>query len=102
MMSSVSAAEITIDSKTPGGLQKAIDRATGWRHNLLKKRCFTLENFINKSIKIIGKGSNVVLDGQSKLPDVKNIWKNLNEKVYVENIKFKKWKNYYSRLELFT
>jgi len=90
-ISIASAANKEIGPNTPGGLKKAIDTAKNGDTISLKNGVYTGKNnsgiTINKNIKIIGKGSKVVLDGQGKyqLLKIKE-----NKKVTLTKIKFTK------------
>ena len=68
MISELSAADITIDPKTSGGLKKAMETAKNGDTILLKNGVYTGKNnvnlIINKNINIEGLGSKVVLDGE--------------------------------------
>jgi predicted outer membrane repeat protein len=69
-ISVVSAANITINSTSPGGLKKAIDTANNGDTILLQNGVYNGKNntniVITKSINIEGLGSKVVLDAQGK------------------------------------
>ena len=70
MISAVSAADITIDPKTPGGLKGAISSANNGDTILIKDGVYTGEANTNveirKDIKIKGIGSNLVFDGANR------------------------------------
>ena len=87
----VSAAEKTIGPNTPGGLKKAIDTAKNGDTIILTNGVYKGKNnrdiAIKKYIKIIGKGNNVVLDGEGKYRFLK-IAK--NKKVTLQKLKFTK------------
>jgi len=88
-VSMVSAKDITIGPNTPGGLKKAIDTAKNGDTIILTNGVYKGKNnrdiAIKKDIKIIGKGSNVVLDGEGKYKFLK-IDRN---KVSLTKIKFR-------------
>jgi len=87
LIDSVSAVDITIDSKTPGGLKKTIENASNGDTIYLENGVYSgKENTglrIHRSITISGKGSNVVIDAKIKdnifniAPDTKVTLKNL-------------------------
>ena len=68
MISVVTAADITISPITPGGLKKAVESAENGDTIYLKNGVYSGENNreinIIKSVNIIGKGKNVVIDGE--------------------------------------
>ena len=90
-ISIVSAADKTISPTTSGGLKKAIDTAkngdTIYLNNGVYKGKNNREITINKNIQIVGKGNNVVFDGQGKYKFLKI---NKNKKVALQKITFTK------------
>ncbi|MCL2157590.1 MAG: hypothetical protein FWH54_06175 [Methanobrevibacter sp.] len=93
MLSAVSAKNITINSKTSGGLKKAIDTAKNGDTIILKNGVYKGKNNVDltiyKNITIKGKGSKVVLDGQGK----KQIFYISSKKISIEKIQFKNGKS---------
>jgi len=90
-VSMVSAADITISPTTSGGLKKAIDTAKNGDTIYLQNGVYKGKNnrdiAIKKDIKIIGKGNNVVLNGEGKY---RFLIIEENKKVSVTKIKFTK------------
>ena len=82
MISAVSAKDITIGPKTPGGLQEAIDKAESGDTIYLKNGVYTVDGkeiqigklysgvfdgkYLPKKISIVGRGSNAVIDGKKR------------------------------------
>jgi len=90
-VSAVSAKDINIGPNTPGGLKKAVDTAKDGDTIILQNGVYKGKNnrdiAINKNIKIVGKGSNVVFDGEGKYKFLKI---NKNKKVALQKITFTK------------
>lgn len=88
-ISLASAADITIDPNTSGGLKEAVKIANDGDTISLKDGVYTGENntkiAISKSVNIKGVGSNVVLDGEGK----NQIFNIKGEKVLLKKLKFR-------------
>jgi len=89
MMETVSAKDITIDSKTLGGLKKAVETVENGGTIYLKDGVYKGESNTNitigKNINIRGLGSNVILDGQGK----KSFFTLIGDKASLKNLKFR-------------
>ena len=90
MISELSAADITIGPKTPGGLKKALEKAKNGDTIILKNGVYKGKNnadiTIKKNINIRGQGSKVVLDGLGKNQIFQINKKNV--KISLKNLKF--------------
>ena len=93
MISGVSAKDITIGPKTPGGLKKAVESSKSGDTIYLKNGVYIVKDYIEikNDIKLKGLGSKAVLDGKSKT----RILTVTGKKISIENIKFRNGRSDY-------